>query len=101
MLLVVAGITGMVWWMGHAAADVPDILPVHLESPKLSAMTANVRLDMPKDGDNKWTNRRALVVKTFLKYQPDVIACQEVSPAQGAYLNKELAQWYAYVPRGG
>jgi endonuclease/exonuclease/phosphatase family metal-dependent hydrolase len=64
-------------------------------------MTANVRLDVETDGENRWTNRRELVAKTFLKYQPDVIACQELSLPQGAYLNKELAQWYAYVPRGG
>jgi hypothetical protein len=67
----------------------------------MRVMTANIRLSEPDDGDNAWANRRELVVKVFLKIQPEIIACQEVSPAQGAYLNKELAQWYAYYPRGG
>jgi endonuclease/exonuclease/phosphatase family metal-dependent hydrolase len=67
----------------------------------MRVMAANIRLSEPNDGANAWTNRRELVVKTFLKYQPEIIACQEVSPAQGAYLNKELARWYAYYPRAG
>src|SRR4051812_2411186 len=64
-------------------------------------MTANIKLSAPADGDNAWTNRRDLVLKTFLKYQPDILGCQEVSPAQGAYLNKELAGGYSYYPRAG
>lgn len=64
-------------------------------------MTANVRYSNPSDGINAWPNRRQLLVKTFLKYQPDIIGCQEVTPAQGAYLVKELANWYSYYPRSG
>ena len=67
----------------------------------MRVMAANIRLSEPADGDDAWTHRRETVVKNFLKYQPEVLACQEVSPAQGAYLNKELAQWYAYYPRAG
>ncbi|MGN6369317.1 MAG: endonuclease/exonuclease/phosphatase family protein [Phycisphaerae bacterium] len=64
-------------------------------------MTANVRISMPDDGVNAWPNRRELLVKTLLKYNPDLIGCQEVSPAQGAYLIKELAAGYSYAPRAG
>ena len=57
---------------------------------------------MPDDGVNVWPNRRELLVKTLLKYDADLIGCQEVSPAQGAYLIKELAPWYTHYPaRGG
>jgi endonuclease/exonuclease/phosphatase family metal-dependent hydrolase len=64
-------------------------------------MTANVRLAEAADGKNAWTNRRELVVKTFLTHYPDILGCQEVTPAQGAYLHKELAKWYSYFPRPG
>jgi len=67
----------------------------------MRVMTANVRLDDPKDGENGWLKRRELLVRTLLKYQSDILACQEESPAQGAYLHRELAAWYAYYPRGG
>jgi endonuclease/exonuclease/phosphatase family metal-dependent hydrolase len=64
-------------------------------------MSANIRLDDPKDGKDAWLHRRELLFKTFLKYQPDILACQEVSPAQGAYLRRELASWYSFYPRAG
>ena len=67
----------------------------------LRVMTANVRISMPDDGVNVWPNRRELLVTTLLKYNPDLIGCQEVSPAQGAYLIKELAPWYTHYPRAG
>jgi endonuclease/exonuclease/phosphatase family metal-dependent hydrolase len=64
-------------------------------------MTANVRLDEPQDGKNAWLNRRELLVKTFKKYQPDILGCQELSPAQGAYVTRELGAWYERFPRSG
>src|SRR5947209_7764076 len=70
--------------------------PLHLR-----VMTANVRISMPEDGINAWPNRRELLVKTLLKHNADVIGCQEVSPAQGAYLIKELSAWYTHYPRAG
>jgi endonuclease/exonuclease/phosphatase family metal-dependent hydrolase len=68
---------------------------------RLRVMTANIRLSEPGDGINAWPNRRELCVKTMLKYNPDLIGCQEVTPAQGAYLVKELAPWYTQYPRAG
>lgn len=67
----------------------------------LKVMTANVRMSSSADGNNDWVHRRELVVKIFLKHQPDLLLCQEVTPAQGAYLNRELTRWYGYYPRAG
>jgi len=64
-------------------------------------MTANVRISEPDDGVNAWPNRRDFLVKTLLKQGPDLIGCQEVTPAQQAFMVKELAKWYSYYPRPG
>jgi len=68
---------------------------------KVRVMTANVRIADPADGVNAWQNRREFLVQTLLKYEPDFLGCQEVTPAQGAYLIKELGKWYDYYPRAG
>src|SRR5437870_3849897 len=103
--LIIAGLSWFTWWAGKnftpAAEPPPAVLPPPADLHTLSVMTANIRLDDPNDGDNGWAHRRELLIKTFLKVQPDVIACQEVSPAQGAYLSKELVRWYTYFPRPG
>jgi len=107
ILLVVLGGGALAWWVGHAyvppeAAATTVGRPIPAEGwGSFKAMTANLRLDEPSDGDNGWTHRRELAVKIFLKHEPDVLACQELLPSQQAYLNKELSQWYDYYPRAG
>jgi endonuclease/exonuclease/phosphatase family metal-dependent hydrolase len=105
LMLMAAGLGILAWTMGKRRVPVSaaQILPTSLPSDpaKLIVITANVRLSDPKDGINAWPNRRELLVKTLLKYNPDVIGCQEVTPAQGAYLIKELATWYTHYPRAG
>ncbi|HVX85378.1 MAG TPA: endonuclease/exonuclease/phosphatase family protein [Phycisphaerae bacterium] len=64
-------------------------------------MSANIRFASPDDGVNVWPNRRDLLVKILLKQDPDLIACQEVTPAQGAFLDKELGPWFTHYPRPG
>ena len=104
-LLIVAGLSVMGWWMSRTeipqANGAATILPPTTNPANVVVMAANIHLDAPNDGNNAWAKRRDLVVKTFLKYQPDIIACQEVSPSQGAFLYKELIQWYSYYPRAG
>jgi endonuclease/exonuclease/phosphatase family metal-dependent hydrolase len=107
LLLVTAVLVFWAWSLGTAPPGTPGGIdltgrPVPTQGwGPLRVMTANIRMSSPSDGDNDWPNRRDLVVKTFLKQQPDVLLCQEVTPSQGAYLNKELAQWYGYYPRAG
>ena len=82
----------------EVAATVP--LP-QTGNAAIRVMTANVRIAEPTDGVNVWPNRREFLVKTLLKYGPDIVGCQEVTPAQGAYLVKELGKWYEHYPRAG
>ena len=56
----------------------------------LNIISANVRFADPDDGINLWNNRRALLVATLQDHNPDIIGCQEVTPAQATYLLKEL-----------
>ena len=62
-------------------------------------MTAKVRIDDPEDGINAWQKRRYLLVRTLLKFNMDVIGCQEVTPSQGAFLIREM-KGYSHYPRG-
>jgi endonuclease/exonuclease/phosphatase family metal-dependent hydrolase len=108
ILLVAAALGLSAWRLNKSQAQNTTSVPATASRPVPAAgwgpmriMTANVRLDQPADGDNGWLKRREFVLKTMLKYQPEIIACQELSPAQGAYLTKELSQWYAYYPRAG
>jgi endonuclease/exonuclease/phosphatase family metal-dependent hydrolase len=112
IMLLAGGLSVWGWWMtrgsgenGRGSGTASGVLvarPVPAGGwGAMRVMVANVRLDQPADGENGWLKRRELLVKTMLKYQPEILACQEVAPAQGAYLNKELATWYAYYPRAG
>jgi len=94
------------WSMGGTRSPTPVVARMEpatstADPNRLCVMTANVRISEPDDGVNVWQNRRELLVKTLLKSNPDVIGCQEVSPAQGAYLIKEFAPWYTHYPRTG
>jgi endonuclease/exonuclease/phosphatase family metal-dependent hydrolase len=109
LLLLIAAFALWAWSLGTAPAPAgADGAATLAARPApaggwgpLQVMAANIRMSSPQDGPNDWPNRRELVVKTFLKYQPDLLLCQEVTPSQGAYLNKELAPWYGYYPRAG
>lgn len=69
-------------------------------SPRpVRVLLANIRIAHPVDGSNAWPNRRELLVKTFHHYTPDILALQEVSPTQGAYICKEMPG-YAHYPDG-
>lgn len=107
-LVFTLALWGFGFWLTHAGAPLLSQAAIVIDRPVPSAgwgslrvMTANIRVDMPEDGVNAWTSRRDLLVRTLLKYQPDVLGCQEVAPAQGAFLNKSLSPWYGYFPRAG
>src|SRR5262249_4277193 len=50
-------------------------------------------------GPESWGERREVLIKTFLKHDPDILGLQEVSPAQGAFLLQKL-QGMKLAPRG-
>jgi endonuclease/exonuclease/phosphatase family metal-dependent hydrolase len=107
VMVVAGGLGFFAWAMSHrqvpvsAATGLAASAPAATSPNTLCVITANVRFSDPKDGVNVWANRRELLVKTLLKYNPDIIGCQEVTPVQGAYLIKELAPWYTHYPRAG
>ena len=54
------------------------------------AMTYNIRLDIASDGDNRWDNRRALVMGQTRLFAPDIFGMQEVQPNQKQHLITDL-----------
>jgi hypothetical protein len=107
IILLAAGLSVFAWYVSRdnpqpqaAAILTSRSVPEGGWGP-MRVMTANVRLDEPKDGANGWLNRRELLIKTLLMHMPDILGCQELSPAQGAYVRRELAPWYGYYPRAG
>jgi endonuclease/exonuclease/phosphatase family metal-dependent hydrolase len=105
LILAIAALGVWAWSFAGNKETTSGPTPAGNPQPAVSntvrVMTANVRLSQPEDGENAWPNRRDLLVKTVLKYGPDILGCQEVSPAQGAFLIKELGKWYDYYPRAG
>lgn len=62
-------------------------------------MTFNIRLDVPKDGENNWEHRKASLTKLIKSYHPDIFGIQEGLPHQVHYLDSTL-QDYTYVGVG-
>lgn len=61
-------------------------------------VTANIRYADPKDTHNLWTDRRDFLLETVLKQSPDIVGFQEVTPAQGAWLEQKL-KGFKVAPR--
>ena len=52
--------------------------PANKPGDDLRVATFNIRLDTPKDGENRWPHRKELLLQTVRKMDPDVIGYQEV-----------------------
>ncbi len=72
------------------------------EPATLKVMTFNVRLPADADGEDRWLNRRDLMVRTLREAGPDVFGTQELYKAQGDYLVEHLPDyaWFG-VGRSG
>lgn len=64
----------------------------------LSVMTYNIRLDWGMD-ENRWDNRKELMVNQLKFVEPDILGIQEGLPHQVAYLDSALAD-YSYIGVG-
>jgi endonuclease/exonuclease/phosphatase family metal-dependent hydrolase len=53
-------------------------------------MTFNLRFENDFDGENSWSHRRDFLVRTILKYGPQVVGTQEGKPSMFAFLNEHL-----------
>ena len=60
------------------------------EARDLRVMSFNIRNGAARDGDNRWDNRRDLLLKTIKRFDPDLLATQEGLPAQRKWLEKRL-----------
>lgn len=74
----------------------------HIENKQaneLSAMTYNIRLNTPSDGDNAWPNRREFLASQIEFHQPEVLGIQEGLPDQVDWLSENLED-YDFVGEG-
>ncbi len=60
-------------------------------------LTANIKIDEPDDGPNRWPWRKALVAQVLLSHHPDIIGLQESTQSQTAYLVTQLVG-YRHAP---
>ncbi len=67
-------------------------------SQDLSLMTYNIRLDWGTD-ENRWDNRKELMVNQLKFYEPDILGIQEGLPHQVKYLDSALSD-YQYIGVG-
>lgn len=65
------------------------ILPATASEP-LNVMSFNIRYGSAKDGNNKWENRKDLVLDTIKDADPDLLGLQEVLGFQADFLKKNL-----------
>lgn len=67
--------------------------------PALLAMTYNIRLDTPTDGDNAWDKRKHLLFGQIVTMRPHILGLQEVLPNQQDDLKAVLAD-YDFIGAG-
>lgn len=67
--------------------------------PPLLAMTYNIRLDTPADGDNAWAKRKHLLFGQIVTMRPQILGLQEVLPNQQDDLKAALAD-YDFIGAG-
>lgn len=70
-----------------------------LNSQALKVMTYNIRLDLASDGENRWDNRKEMLARQVLFYEPDFMGVQEALHHQMEYLGKYLSA-YNYIGAG-
>jgi len=74
------------------------LLTFTLHAQDLSVMTYNIRLDWGTD-ENRWDNRKELMVNQLKFYEPDFLGIQEGLPHQVKFLDSALAD-YNYIGVG-
>lgn len=72
------------------------LLSMYVFGQNLKIMTYNIRYDNPKDGINKWDNRKENLIDLINFYSPDVFGIQEGLFNQVAFLNQNLPNYSFY-----
>ena len=65
----------------------------------LKVMSFNVRLPTDADGDNRWQQRKDILVDTVRAQRPTVFGTQELFAEQGDYIVRQLPE-YAWFGKG-
>lgn len=73
--------------------------PPPKEPLELRTLCFNVRFDNPRDGEDRWENRKDLVCRTIRAHDPDIIGVQEALMHQLEYLLNVLPE-YAHIGVG-
>ena len=82
----------------HAGAR-PGIAAATDTPAPITAMTFNIRLDLPSDGANAWSQRKELVFELIRREAPDLLGMQEVLLHQKRELEAALPD-YAMIGAG-
>jgi len=64
-------------------------------SPRINAMTFNIRYDNPDDGEQNWHKRKENVIRMINFYDLDIIGMQEVLVSQLNYMKDNLPEYNA------
>lgn len=76
-----------------------SIAQLNTYAQSIKVITYNIRLDVPKDGENNWNHRKESVVELLKYYHPGIFGIQEGLPHQVHYLDSALIK-YTYVGVG-
>jgi endonuclease/exonuclease/phosphatase family metal-dependent hydrolase len=83
----------------HAGTSAMSAPTEKLAETRLVVMTFNARYAGARDGQNAWSNRQALFLKTIEQNQPDLLGCQEILKTQAEFLQQNLTN-YAFLGTG-
>ncbi|GGB24382.1 endonuclease [Sphingomonas metalli] len=88
---------------GLAALALGARATARAKPPELTVMSFNVRLPLASDGTNDWPHRRALMIDTIRRADPDLIGTQELFKIQGDEIVAALPhyRWFGRDRRGG
>lgn len=62
----------------------------------IKVMSFNIRFGTANDGDNRWENRKDLVIKTIQDYSPDLLGTQETLKFQAEVLKQNLKGYTSF-----
>lgn len=80
------------------AADAPAMFGAVDAAPSVRVMAFNVRVPVDTD-DDRWENRRDLLVATIADADADIVGTQELVPLQRDFIRESLPR-YAFFGRG-
>ncbi len=63
------------------------------QATDLRVMTFNIRYGTANDGENRWENRKDLLIETIKAFDPDLLGTQETLGFQRDYLTEKLQQY--------